>query len=309
MTNWDRLNDEYRAERIGDSLLSVITSVMAQALRSRPPVPGATLEDMVQGFIADELLGERQLEYAFTVATDERHFIALLALQCRRHIGRQRERSVIDNLLRRSGVLLERGFERVASPRQRRFRIPGSDAPDWAPTEDALYRAAVLAAAWPRQHAHGKERQPALYNDRGLEQMLVGIAKTLGTSFGLSDLRRVFTLALTDIVVTDLVELQDPVLVEQRELSPDRAVVVEDTVRQLLEHLDSGQRRIVAAKACGISDGDIAVMLGRSRPTVAKSKDRALALLNEHLIDLNEAERDAAVSLLTQTLLRDGMPP
>jgi hypothetical protein len=117
----EALRNEFEAEHVGPQIYGAIRRlVAATARRYRPDVYAEhaapdgrwtpdLIEDLVQSFFADALLGQSQLRYALDAAHDLPSFERIIVAQVRRHLRHRRRRTVIDNLLERARALLEAG--------------------------------------------------------------------------------------------------------------------------------------------------------------------------------------------------------
>ena len=123
------------------------------------------IEDLMQSFFTDVLIGQSQLRYAFDHAHDLESLDSIVRAQLRRHLRNRRRRSVVDNLVERARhMLAEEGIGAVtgAEPRGASLREAGTN-------EDAVRAAACLVAQIPRipihraEPAYGSERAQRLH--------------------------------------------------------------------------------------------------------------------------------------------------
>ena len=119
------------------------------------------------------------------------------------------------------------------------------------------------------------------------------------------------TLALTDLIATDLLRFEDmqpDATIEQHltttglmaspSLASVDAVIVAETIDAILEALVSEDRTVLLSKMAGDADGQIAERLSMSRPTVAKKKTHVLGVLRGQLEGLSEhAQREVTDGL------------
>jgi DNA-directed RNA polymerase specialized sigma24 family protein len=116
---------------------------------------------------------------------------------------------------------------------------------------------------------------------------------------------RVLRLVLTDWLASDLVEIREAEVVPAADsLHPEEAAEVRGVVVDILRDLPDGSLSVLKYKYAGLSDQEIATRLNISRPTVAKRKDQALAVLRRHLDGERDLMRDAIVSELGLQMAR-----
>lgn len=308
--------DELRAERnrewIGQGIYSVVVEICRAVVRSYDPTVYAaaptwadSLDDLVQEVILKRLIEERQLDYALTVSASIEDFRRLMTRQVKRTLAHRRRRSVIDNLLERVSEVLAREPFLPTEPGQSRFIVAGSVKEQRDPTDAELYEAAVAATLVPKVISHGTERAPVVYSPEALAELVRVIADALPTAVSASVIGRVLRLLLTDWLASDLVDMREAEAVPAvGSLRPDEAAQVAASVAEILRDLPDQSLPVLKYKYAGLSDQEIAGRLHVSRPTVAKRKDQALAVLREHLGGERDVMRDAIVSELGLQIAR-----
>lgn len=320
--SFHELTAEFEEQVVGPQIyLHVSRLVRETARRYRPEVyaeratargewTADLLEDLLQSFFSEVLLGQGQLRYAFDVAYDQAAFDAIVRAQLRRHLRQRRRRSVVDNLLDRARELPKSGEASHSEP------VP-------AASEELVRSAACLVAQIPRLsqgHAapvYGAERAPAVFSTENLKLAVETVTRVFGRAAGLDELRAVFNLALTDLIATDLLPLEGMTMAEAGEgtaraadglmaaapLPVPEIAQVDEAIGAIVASLGDRDRVLLLHKLAGASDASLAARLGLSRPTVMKRKLSVLELLREQLDGLSEPAQRAAVDGLYTRLL------
>jgi hypothetical protein len=162
---------EYRSELVGDLIYTRVRQLVGRLLRHRDPTVYArgahdyrdALDDVVNDFIVDVLIGERQIDYVMSTAGDLDSFDRLIGRQLRRYLARTRERTVVDNLIDRSiQVLRAPPFEAQGIGELERYVLAGAPVlNEGSPTESELRLAVARAQAVPKILAQGEGRSRA----------------------------------------------------------------------------------------------------------------------------------------------------
>ena len=288
------LRDEYRSVRIGPKILDEVGRVVHGVIhRYDPQVYGRAAswedayEDVVQSVVVDLLLGEGQLDYLMATAVELSDFDNLLTFQVKRYLARQRQRSVIDNLLDRAKQILQRHpFETTGSGRAARYSLRGSTREAREPTAEEVTRAARSLALVPRIPFAAQERAPTVYSAEGLAALLQTVAESLPTSFSLHDLARILELVLTDWVTGFLYNFVEAEGQLSGSLSPEEEMMAEEAANEILARCDAEHLLVLRRKLENMSDQAIAEELGVSRPTVHARKTEAMARIRDALGEL-----------------------
>jgi len=298
---------EYRAEGIGPLILQEVREVVGAVVRGYDPmVYGQVaswdlgLDDLVQEFGLDVLVGQGQLDYAMLMASDRIHFRRLLARQVRYLLARRRRRTIIDNLL-------DRAHKRVASSP---FRLVGGRS-EWSYTlenkeitsgrvsEDGARSIACGLSDVPTNRCEPRLRAPVLYNEDSLKEILERIAKTTECAVAVSDLDRVFGLMLTSWVPSFLKDGEGAVGRAQADgLDAEELMIAHEVTDWILRRCGDGNRELLRLKLDGCSDREIGQRLGLSRPTVAKRKRQIMKDLEVSLTGLHDGLRRVVLDRL-----------
>ncbi len=308
----ERIRAEVERETIGPVILGEVVAIATRTVRRYDPrtyggVSAWTdgIDDLVQEVILERLLAEGQLAYAVTVAVDIEHWRNLVARQVRRTLARRRQRSVVDNLLERAVARLGAPpFETRGAGTAADHAIAGRMAADRRPTDAELRAATAAAARVPVAPGRGDERAPMVYSAAALEALLIAVATALPCRFARADLDRILRALLTQWLIADLGDIDGALQLPSERLGPEEAVEVDDLVRRVLTSAGVEGRAILRAKLDDMSDGELAGLLGLSRPTVALRKHRVLDVLRAELADSSPRVRDAVVESL-DVALRD----
>lgn len=303
---------EYRSVGIGPVLLEEVNHIVRAVARSYDPAVYAgaarweeAIEDLVQEFGLEVLVGQGQLAYAVTVAADHQHFRRLLARQVRYLLARRRRRTIIDNLI-------DRAHRLAGSPP---FRVLGSRT-GWSYTladklvrrghvSDAAARTvASRLADVPTIRAEPTRRAPVVYSERSLRTILELFADAVPCAVSASDLDRVLSLLLTSWLPRFLKEGEAAVAnAAAVGLDPEELVIVDDATASIRASCSAEELEVLQLKLAGISDRSIGERLGLSRPTVSKRKRAAMGRLDDALGGLEE---DLRLAVLDRLGVADG---
>ena len=305
---WEEIVAEVRADGIGQAVLTVVRRLCRQIARRYPPTiyagtakwDDSVIEDLVQDVIVERLLGEHQLDYIMAVAQSTSEFERLVTQQIKRCLARRRRRTIADNLIERSREILgQPPFEEVEGASPPRYRLAGKLTEARDPSATELRVAAVGARAVPRDALGvARERAPRVFTTEALRALLVGVAAALPTSVSIRTLDEIFRLLLTDLIPSDL---EDTDIAEQVppavERDPAAIAVLHSVVARLLGRLTDDQKVILKLKAADVADREVATVIGVSRPTLADRKHEIFELIRSETIDMDEGQREDALSL------------
>jgi hypothetical protein len=309
------LFEEAADRQIGPLWLNEVRDACRQtALRFDPAVYGVAesswtlgeIDDLIQDVVLEQMLRQGQLRYILDIADSIVDVRRLLRQQVHRALVRRRRRTVVDRLLTRIRQLLQPpAFETVGpGPCYRPF---GSSFGLDPVTDSAVRKAAGAIRMLPKTASSG-ERSPTVYRSDVLRAVIDLAFRATRTSLSIDDFGRILRDALTSWV---------PVVLEQSDEleasstgSADFSFELEEVVAGVLAALDETDRVALRVKLAGEPDSDLAALLGVSRPTAAKVKNRAFERLRAawmaHAGDLIADESIRLVEELYARLLRTG---
>jgi DNA-binding CsgD family transcriptional regulator len=298
---------EYRSEVMGRLLLREAREIVRSVVRGYDPIVYGRvwrwdegIEDLVQDFCVDVLIGQGQLDYALAVAADLQHFRRLLARQLRHHLARRRQRTIVDNILERCKTLvMESPFRLVATPPAWSYTVAGKQVESGIPSAAALRDVAASLTGFPTIKSNPTMRAPMVYSTEVLVELLEGVATALPHAVTVADLDRILSFLLTSWL---------PRFLEQGErgdlrpavddLSVEERAIVAEVSGSIMSSCTGIAREVLRLKLAGASDREIGRQLGMSRPTVAKHKHRLFRRLERVLAPLAEEMRVAVVDSL-----------
>lgn len=301
------LVDEYRQVGIGPRILGQVREVVRAVARGYDPtIYGASagwdegLDDLVQEFGLEVLVGQGQLDYAILMATDHQHFRRLLARQVRYLLARRRRRTIVDNLIDRAHRLAATPPFRLLGQRsQWSYTLVGKEVVAGRVSEAAARSVAARFAELPIIRAVPMLRAPAVYSEASLRTILAELAAAVPCAVGAGDLDRVLSLLLTSWLPCFLKEAEATVANAAAEgLSAEDLAIVEEATMAILSGCERGQLEVLRLKLAGHSDEHIAEALGLSRPTVSKRKRAAMDRLEQCLSGLDQPLRLAVLDQL-----------
>lgn len=317
--SWEAISREYDSEVVGPEIVRAVRTLSGQVARHYPPGvyasspswDAAAIEELVQD-VVEQLLTDGQIDYVMLTAHGLSEFERLVTQQIKRCLSKRRRRTIVDNLLDRSrAILAAPPFEEVPGQVPVRYRLVGTEQGDREPTPSELRAAALVARAVPRDSSGVvRERAPRVYTNVALSAVLEGVVRTLATPVTLRHLDHIFRLLLTDLIPGDLEELGDVEAVDEAAMSgsadPESAAVVRSVVERLLGRLTDEQKVILRMKAADVADGEVATVIGVSRPTLASRKHDVFEVLRVETADLDSDQRELAVTLALHELTRTG---
>lgn len=307
--------DEYRAELIGELIYSRVRLLAGRLLRRRDPTVYArgahdyrdALDDVVNDFVLDVLISERQIDYVMVTASDLDGFDRLVRRQVRRYLARTRTRTVVDNLIDRAvQVLRAPPFEAYGTGDLERFMLSGrvfsSDAP---PADGELRIAAALAQAIPKVPAQSEERAPRVYDAEALRAVLLLLCEAVSGPLGRHDLHTFFGHLLTAWTPAFLEpgEEQDQ---PASSLTPVEEALVNETAERMASAMTSEERLIFQSKYANLPDRKVAAALGLSRQSTAPRKQALFARLMADLADLERGLQGAVLARLNALIAMGG---
>jgi hypothetical protein len=279
----EALSREFYSQVIGPGILREVRRACSSQARRYPPQVYAresawseeALEDLAQDVITQRLLGERQLEYLFDVASDIEKWRGLLVRQVRISLARRRVRTVVDNLLDRARRIARDSdeFETVATLGRDVLRARGTDL-DYRPLTGGEVRAvAEQARLVPRQLPGRSDRAPVVFPARNLEVLLGIVVRGAPGGVTVRDLGRILETVLTDWVPAVLEKDDGWPHRPSAELTPEQLMEVKLIARRVVSDLSKEESEILRARLVGLPDVDAAKRLGISRPTLGKRRN------------------------------------
>ncbi len=309
--NLGELVAEYQTEGIGPLILREVREVVGAVVRGYDPmVYGQVaswdlgLDDLVQEFGLDVLVGQGQLDYAMLVASDRVHFRRLLARQVRFLLARRRRRTIIDNLLDRAHRRVETAPFRLLGGRgEWSYTLADKEVVPGTVSEAGARSIACGLTDVPTNRCEPRLRAPVLYNEESLGEILKRIAASSQCAVAVSDLDRVFSLLLTSWVPSFLKDGEAAVGRAQAQgLDAEEQMIAHEVTDWILKTHGDGSRELLRLKLEGCSDREIGHSLGLSRPTVAKRKRRLMKDLEHSLTGLHDGLRRAILDRLGSEL-------
>jgi DNA-directed RNA polymerase specialized sigma24 family protein len=310
--DFDDLVAEYRSVGIGPLLYREVRDLVGGVVRSYDPIVYGhvwrweeAIDDLVQEFCVEVLIGQGQLDYALLIAGDHRHFRRLLARQIRHLLARRRRRTIVDNLLDRSKRLASSPPFRLFTHHDAwSYTLEGKEVQAGSAPDQELKGIAATLASVPVVVSNPSERAPVVYTTESLRTLLERVANELAWVVSVTDLGTILTRLLTPWLPRFLQEGEET---ETRfvadELSAEERAVVRHAVESIVTGCSDVQRQVLHLKLEGISDTEAARRLGCSRPTVLKRKREVLFILGSALTELSDPMRAAAMDQLGDILV------
>ena len=303
------LLDECEQDGIGRQFWTLLLEVASRVARRYPPEvyneaeqwSEEAIRDLAQDVAHERLIHENQVEYVLNLATDEDSLSRLLAFQVQRVLSHRRATTVVDRLVTRIRELA-RGpeFQLIDLGEDSFVTLAdgGREPRDLSTTE--LRRGSLVIDSIPRLvSSPTAERESKVYGGENLNELLRLLVDAF-EGISLRDVRRILEITLTVWLPTilrdyeeDHVDESDPELeVERSEMS--------NLVENFVADVGPAHRVVLLGKANGLSDGELARRLDRSRPWIADRKREVLEMVETTVISQvpSELHGEAARLLL-----------
>ena len=314
---FEDLRTEHRAQTMGPRIMKRVRGLVGQKLRHRDPqiyARGAYdyrdgLDDVLNDFTIDVLLGEGQLAYCMG-ASSVNEFDRRVNHQLNRYLARTRQRTIIDNLLTRSVEVLRADdlVDVLGTGNSERFLWSGIgvEGGDGVDVDDSLIRraAAVAANSVPKIYTNPDDRNPKVYSARSLVTLLRIFLGEIGGEVARRDLHKLFGILLTPWIAT-LLGLDEAVEERSREVGPDDQTLVDRLAAHIAAEWNAEEVIVFRYKLANLSDTRLAERLGWSRPTAANAKRRLYQSLQADLEDLDVQLRPLVLTRIAT--LTDGV--
>ena len=295
------LVEEYRISLMGTLIYGFIYDIVKGNLRRNGKSGEDEVDDAVQEFIEGDLLINQgdQLRWIFENAMNLAALQKMTRFRFRKHRARISVRTVSGNLWKRSqAVLREAPFVTQEIGRgDFLYRLLGVTVDDIQVTPTSVIRAVILARRVPRLISSATERNPKLYDSKGLNALLeIFLAEVKGPANN-KDLQDFFKNLLTPWKEPGLISIEENKDMPT-EISSEDEVMVLAVVELLRTDLGSEGCLIFGLKFANIPDRSLATRLGMSRPTAADRKDKVFEKISERLEGLDKKIQEAILSEL-----------
>lgn len=282
---------------IGEQSYTLIRSVTKKVVSKYPVTVygnGAStwrdaLDDIFHWFLAEVLIAQGQLKPVVLQATTVSDMEAMLTELLKRHLPRTRQKTIVDNLLKRCRDLAEEPpFMTVTMSGKVVLALAG--APRFQePTRAQLQACMVVAWRMPLVRVRREsDRASMCFETTVLRE---GLREMLGEArYGLTlrHLDQIFTDRLTSRVPTilyvDVVGDWAPELAGGRD--PAENVTARNTAAKVLAALDEQLRTVLRGTLEKKTDEEIGKSLGLERRTIGRMQRRLRAILKQHLEEL-----------------------
>jgi hypothetical protein len=291
--SFQELRRQCDRDGIGPLFWDVLVEVCGRIARRYPPESynngeswsEEAFRDLAQEVALDRLLGENQLEYVLNLATDEDSLGRLLAFQARRVLSHRRATTVVDRLTTRVRAIAQSPPYEVADLGSDLFVSPAGGGRDPAFLPDAdLRRGADLIDSIPRlPSSPGAARESKVYAGANVHELLQRLVSNFD-GVALGDIRKILEITLTawlPTILRDGEEDPDSGSTPELELQRSHMAMLIDA---LVQELDPVHRLVLLGKSQGVSDGELATRMGRSRPWLADRKGEVLSIVESRLI-------------------------
>jgi len=306
----EALHAESRTLTIGTLILERVRGLVEAQLRHRDPMIYANgsrdyrdgLDDVLNEFTLQVLLGEGQLAYFFDVAVTVDDFDRLANFQLRRFLARTRQRSIVDNLVDRS-IRVMRGnaaFAVAGDGSNQRFTVTTIVVePDDRGGVSLFHAAAIAANTVPKIYSNPDERNPKVYTDESLRTLLRIFLAEIRSAIGRRELQELFEFLLTPWTAT-VIGLEEAVGNERSDLTPEEQMMVNSTAERIVTTWSDSDVVVFRYKLGNLPDAQLATRLGVSRPTAANEKDRVFLAIRSELDGLDRRLQPEVLTVIAR---------
>lgn len=287
------LRRQCERDGIGPLFWDLLVEVCGRIARRYPPESynhgeswsAEAFRDLAQEVTLERLIGENQLEYVLSLATDEDSLGRLLAFQARRVLSHRRATTVVDRLTTRVRAIAQAPPYEVVALGSDLFISPTGGGRDPAYLSDAdLRRGVDLIDSIPRlPSSPGAARESKVYTGADVQELVQRLVSSF-EGLTLSDIRKILEIALTawlPTILRDGEEDHHSGSAPELELQRSQMTTLIDA---LVQELDPVHRLVLLGKSQGVSDGELATRIGRSRPWLADRKGEVLSIVESRLI-------------------------
>lgn len=241
--------------------------------------------DLALEVALERLIGENQLEYVLSIATDEDSLGRLLAFQARRVLSHRRATTVVDRLTTRVRAIAQAAPYEVVALGSDLFVWPagGGRDPGYL-TDTDLRRGADLIDSIPRlPSSPSAARESKVYGRAEVQELVQRLVSRFG-GLTIGDVRKILEITLTAWLPSVLRDgEEDHHFGSAPELELQRTQMT-TLIDALLRELHPVHRLVLLGKSQGVSDGELATRMGRSRPWLADRKAEVLSIVETRLI-------------------------
>lgn len=311
---FDDLRREYEAVAIGPLIWALTIELAGMVGRRYRPAAynrgaawdDASVEELAQETAVELLVGERQIDYIFTVADSTEDIRRLLVRNVKRALWRRRSTTVTDRLMARVREMASQPpFALQIVGAERWITLADDPGSPHGLSDSELRAAAAAAHRVPRLiEREDAERASMVYAPGALSELLLAVIGVTGGVFE-SDLARVLRILLAAWLPASLVSVESDDLadttasVQPTDDGIDRQDM-EAAMRDLVESMTVDDLTVLVCKAQGLSDNAVAERLGRSRPWVADRKQAVLGRADATFSRMPERLQDEAAARLLE---------
>ncbi len=305
----EELRREYKAYApgMGTEIYRQVTRAtfkLATESATAPQAASQDKDDLLQEFMVQRLLGDSQLAFAMTAARDISHFDNLMRHQFSLWVAKNRERSIVGNLVDRSDKRVphdpfqvirykmrrthdKASGQRVASTRFAAFGFAGDEVEDRDSTPRELAIAVRDARIVPIRFSatsvdiapdgeDKKKRLSAVYSREGLADVLFAVCNAL-RCVRRESLREIFNVMLKDLWATIVYDEAVVAGLVDASLAPAEEIIVRESAIAFVGGLTERQKWVVGALIGGqVKDDALANRLSVTRQTIISDRQRAL---------------------------------
>jgi len=305
------LLDECERDGIGPRFWTLLLEVAGRVARRYPPTiyneaeqwSDEAVRDLAQDVALERLIGENQLEYVLNLATDEDSLSRLLAFQVRRVLSHRRAITVVDRLVTRIRQIVGApDFQSIELGEDSFIAFANGGREPRNLTAAQLRRGSLVIDSIPRLvSSPTAERESKVYSGESLDELLRLLVDAF-EGISIRDVRRILEITLTAWLPTILRDYEDDHVDEtDPELEVERSEM-SDLIENFAAGVGQPHRVVLLGKANGLSDGELAQRLDRSRPWIADRKQEVLEMVETTVISRvpSELHGEAARLLLEE---------
>ena len=312
---FEELKAEYEKSIIGEKIYALLIELSGTVAKKRPslkfnngsPWNAESIAELCQEITTELFLGENQIHYIFREAKNLDSVRALFVKQIKRGLSRRGFKSPVDRLITRVKSHAKNGdIEAVVQTKSPKYSFSARGAKVVAPpiSERQISDCANLLRQIPIIYTRlDSSRETMIFSPENLLKALNLVFGHIG-SVSEPDLHKIFENLLTPWTQTILYLSEDDydTTNDPTAQGQERGAVF-DEVRRFADILTDEEKIVLVHKSNDISDESVALIIKKSRPTVAKIKaDSLVKVKNKFLSEVDESNYEFAMHALIDEL-------
>ena len=312
---FEELKAEYQKSIIGEKIYALLTELSGVVAKKFPsgkynnggPWNSDSITELCQEIATEQFLGENQIHYIFREAKSLDSVRALFVKQIKRGLNRRGFKSPVDRLITRVKSHAKNGdidaVIQTKSPKYS-FSARGMKVVAIPISERQISDCANLLRQIPIIYTRlDSSRETMIFSPDNLLKALDLVFSQIG-SVSEPDLHKIFENLLTPWTQTILyIDEEDYDTINNPTVQGQERDAVFDEVRRFADILTDEEKIVLVHKSNGISDESVALIIKKSRPTVARIKEVSLRKVKDQFLsEVDVSNHEFAMQALIDEL-------